>query len=225
MQIPQQPISIRIPGAGTIRVANDAAGPDAMECVRWDPGTELDEPFAIRDGRVAYLRSITPAARPLIKAAMKKLSPETSRRRFFTVRHELSEAELDRMTNLDGWNQYAIGAVSVDADGCTEGVGVARWARDADDPRSADFALLVVDGWQHQGRQCASSAAGGDCRFARHRALRRFRAVRQHADVRADRAPRAACGADAWPRLRHCGIHARIARDPLRCVTRGTPGV
>jgi GNAT superfamily N-acetyltransferase len=151
MQIPQQPISIRIPGAGTIRVANDAAGPDAMECVRWDPGTELDEPFAIRDGRVAYLRSITPAARPLIKAAMKKLSPETSRRRFFTVRHELSEAELDRMTNLDGWNQYAIGAVSVDADGCTEGVGVARWARDADDPRSADFALLVVDGWQHQG--------------------------------------------------------------------------
>jgi len=138
MQIPQQPISIRIPGAGTIRVANDAAGPDAMECVRWDPGTELDEPFAIRDGRVAYLRSITPAARPLIKAAMKKLSPETSRRRFFTVRHELSEAELDRMTNLDG-------------DGCTEGVGVARWARDADDPRSADFALLVVDGWQHQG--------------------------------------------------------------------------
>jgi len=129
MQIPQQPISIRIPGAGTIRVANDAAGPDAMECVRWDPGTELDEPFAIRDGRVAYLRSITPAARPLIKAAMKKLSPETSRRRFFTVRHELSEAELDRMTNLDGWNQYAIGAVSV----------------------GADFALLVVDGWQHQG--------------------------------------------------------------------------
>jgi len=102
MQIPQQPISIMIPGAGAIRVANDAAGPDRMECVRWDPSTKPDERITVRDGRVAYLRPITPAARPLIKAAMKKLSPETSRRRFFTVRHELSEAELDGMTNLDG---------------------------------------------------------------------------------------------------------------------------
>jgi len=62
--------------------------------------------------------------------------------------------------------------VSIDADGCTEGVGVARWARDADDPRSADFALLVVDGWQHQGlgsalllRLAAIAAARGIERF------------------------------------------------------------
>jgi RimJ/RimL family protein N-acetyltransferase len=136
------------------------------------PAREDAERIKLRDGRIAYLRPITPAARPLIVEAMKTLSPETSRRRFFTVRYQLSDAELERMTNLDGWQQYGIGAAVVHDDGRTQGVGVARWVRDADDPTQADFAILIVDAWQRQGlgsallrRLCAIAATRGIERF------------------------------------------------------------
>lgn len=94
---------------------------------------------------------VTPAAKPLIQEAMGRLSPESSRHRFFTVRRRLSEAELARLTELDGWNRYAIGASAVHPGGRLEGVGVARFARPARGSRVAEIALLVVDGWQGMG--------------------------------------------------------------------------
>jgi acetyltransferase len=133
------------------------------------------ERIILRDGRLAYLRPVTPAAKPLIAAAMRTLSPTTSYRRFFTVRYQLSDDELERMTNLDGWRQYAIGAVGVHADGRTEGIGVARWARVEDDPETADFALLIVDAWQGHGLGKAMLSAL--TAIARERGIRRFRGM------------------------------------------------
>ena len=68
------------------------------------------EPIVLRDGAHSTVRPITPASKPLIAAAMARLSPESIRRRFFAPRRELSERELDRLTALDGWNRYALGA-------------------------------------------------------------------------------------------------------------------
>ena len=82
---------------------------------------------------------------------MARLSPESSRRRFFTPRFRLSDTELDRLTNLDGVNRYAIGATAVGADGGVEGLGVARYAREADEPRAAEAAVVVVDAYQGLG--------------------------------------------------------------------------
>ncbi len=79
------------------------------------------------------------------------LSPESSRRRFFTPRFWLSDAELDRLTNLDGVDRYAIGATVASADGSVEGIGVARYAREPDEPRAAEAAVVVIDAWQGLG--------------------------------------------------------------------------
>ncbi|HVF64384.1 MAG TPA: GNAT family N-acetyltransferase [Casimicrobiaceae bacterium] len=111
----------------------------------------LIKPLALADGRVVQFRLLTPADKPVIQAAVALLSPETSRRRFFTVRHALSDRELDDLTNLDGWNRFAIGAYIAAPDGATTGVGVARFVRVAESPEAAEFALIVVDAFQGQG--------------------------------------------------------------------------
>ena len=109
------------------------------------------EPVVLRDGRTVTLSPITPASKPLIVAAMATLSEQTSRRRFFTARYRLSDAELERMTALDGISAFALGAVARDAGGATRGVGVARYARDAGNPTAAEMAVLVVDDYQGAG--------------------------------------------------------------------------
>lgn len=48
-----------------------------------------NDPFRLRDGRQVWFGPVTPAARDLIVRALPRLSPESSRRRFFTVRYQL----------------------------------------------------------------------------------------------------------------------------------------
>src|SRR5690242_13124850 len=101
------------------------------------------ERVVLADGRAVTLAPLTPAAKPLIATAIERVSPESSRRRFFTVRRRFSERELDEMTALDGVSRYAIGATGADADGPV-GAAIARYARDANDPTRAEVAMLVV---------------------------------------------------------------------------------
>jgi len=108
------------------------------------------ERVVLGDGREVTLAPLTPAAKPLIAKGIERVSPESSRRRFFTVRRHFSERELDEMTTLDGWNRYAIGATASGPEGPV-GAGIARFARSAEDPTSAEVALLVVDDFQHAG--------------------------------------------------------------------------
>ena len=114
------------------------------------PLLPLDAPFRLADGRDLAFAPLTPDARPLIQRAMAGLSPLTSYRRFFSVRYQLSDEELDELTHLDGDLRYAIGATVRDGD-ATSGVGVARWVRDRERPRFADLGLLVVDAFQGTG--------------------------------------------------------------------------
>jgi GNAT superfamily N-acetyltransferase len=108
------------------------------------------ERLVLGDGREVTLAPLTPAAKPLIAKGIERVSPESSRRRFFTVRRHFSERELDEMTTLDGWSRYAIGATASSPDGPV-GAAIARFARSAEDPTSAEVALLVVDDFQHAG--------------------------------------------------------------------------
>ena len=117
---------------------------------RFRPARPSRETVVLDDGRAVTILPITPDAKPLIARAIERVSPESSRRRFFTVRRRFSERELDEMTTLDGWNRYAIGAVGQGPEGPL-GAAVARFARVPGDPRSAELALLVVDDFQHVG--------------------------------------------------------------------------
>jgi len=140
----------------------------------WWPFLDPQQPF-LADGRPVRIQPLTPAAKPLVVAGLARISPETSRRRFHTVRHRFSDAELDALTRLDGNARYAVGATVRGADGRAEPVGVARFARLAEAPAIAEIALLVVDAFQGQGvgRALLTRLA----RDARARGIARFRAV------------------------------------------------
>jgi len=105
------------------------------------------EQVTLADGRVVSLQPITAAAKPLIVAAMGKLSPLSSRRRFFTPRIRLSEDELVQLTDNDGVRHYAVGACRRAVDGTLEGLGIAHYVRD-EDPRTAEIAITVIDDFQ-----------------------------------------------------------------------------
>jgi RimJ/RimL family protein N-acetyltransferase len=107
--------------------------------------------ITLSDGRELAVRPITPASKPVIAAAMARMSPQSIRRRFFAPRRELSEAELHRLTALDGWNQYALGACTRGEGGTVEGVGVARFARTPEASPTAELAITVIDAFQGLG--------------------------------------------------------------------------
>jgi GNAT superfamily N-acetyltransferase len=109
------------------------------------------EILELRDGRSVALRPITADARQLIADAVARMSAETSRRRFFTVRRHLSDPELDVLTAMDGIDRYALGAAARQADRCTEGVASARYVRIAPGANTAEAALVVLDDWQRVG--------------------------------------------------------------------------
>lgn len=133
---------------------------------------ELPAAFRLTNGREVEFGLVTPEAAPLIQAAMGRLSEETSRRRFFTVRHQLSEHELARLTELDGWDRFAIGATGRLPDGSVEGAAVARFDRLADAPDTAEFALVVVDDYQRAG--IGQRLLGALAQAARRRGIRRL---------------------------------------------------
>lgn len=138
---------------------------------RWlAPREASSATIRLDDGRAVELRPIGPDAKPLIAEAITRISPESSRRRFFTVRRRFSDRELDELTALDGWNRYAIGA-------CERGLGagVGRFARIPEDPRAAELAMIVVDALQGAGlgRQLLARLIDA----ARSRGIERFTGI------------------------------------------------
>jgi GNAT superfamily N-acetyltransferase len=105
----------------------------------------------LANGYVATINGITAASRPLIEAAMLRLSPESSRRRFFTPRFRLSERELAFLTSPDGVRHYAVGVSGRAADGSVEGIAAARFVRLDEEPATAEIAITVIDPFQRMG--------------------------------------------------------------------------
>ncbi|MEO8509199.1 MAG: GNAT family N-acetyltransferase [Betaproteobacteria bacterium] len=138
----------------------------------WSPFRSAHAVARLFDGRPLWIGPVTLAAKPLIVRGLERISPETSRRRFFTVRHRFSEQELEAMTNLDGHQRFALGATVRAADGDVDPVGVARFVRLADAPTVAEVAILVIDAFQGQGvgrvllkRLATAALARGISRF------------------------------------------------------------
>lgn len=113
--------------------------------------SRFDSALVLADGYRAPVTPITPAAKPLIAAAMSRLSLQSSRRRFFTPRLALSERELDALTAVDGVRHYAFGICGRDATGRAEGIASARFVRVPGDSTVAELALTVIDAYQGQG--------------------------------------------------------------------------
>jgi len=132
----------------------------------------LPETLRLANGYIASIGGITPAERPVMEAAMLRLSPESSRRRFFTPRFRLSERELVFLTSPDGVRHYALGVSGRARDGSIEGIATGRFVRVDDEDATAEVAITVIDPFQRMGigkvllrRLVAAAIARGIDRF------------------------------------------------------------
>ena len=127
----------------------------------------------LRDGSRVEIRPIRPDDKELLADGYSHLSPETQRRRFLTAKPRLSSSDLRYLTEVDGERHVAL--VAVPADGPDAILAVGRFVRDARDPASAEFAIVVAD--QYQGRGLGRELARLLAAEARSRGIRRFTAV------------------------------------------------
>jgi GNAT superfamily N-acetyltransferase len=102
----------------------------------------------LRDGSEVLIRELTPQDAPVLAEAFKRLSAESRDLRFLGAKPTLSAHELRYLTNVDGHNHEALGAVDLVTG---QGVGVARFVRLGRDAPVAEVAVTVVDDWQRRG--------------------------------------------------------------------------
>lgn len=118
---------------------------------------EVDRPAPARfskvetlhDGRVVEIRAFRPGDRAGLMVAVGRRSSDRSlRSRFFTVRRQFSDKEIDAFMNVDFVHQVALVAVASERNGLTI-VGAGRYI--VDGPASAEIALAVIDDYQGLG--------------------------------------------------------------------------
>ncbi len=107
--------------------------------------------YALPDGRVIVIRPIRPDDQKRLQASHARLSPLTRYRRFMTSKPYLSAADAAYLAEIDGRGHYALVATFTPPGGEEAIIGVARFVRAPDDPRAAEFAIVVGDDWQGQG--------------------------------------------------------------------------
>ena len=116
---------------------------------RYDASWRAEATLA--DGTPVTLRLVQPEDKELVREGFARLSPTSRYLRFFTAKQHLTEAELAQLTELNGIDRLALGAVREGPDGEREGLGVARFARDPAAPDVADAAVTVADPAQGKG--------------------------------------------------------------------------
>jgi RimJ/RimL family protein N-acetyltransferase len=134
--------------------------------------SDYRERVRLRDGTEVLLRLVIPADRLLLKRGMDRFSPESRYHRFLGTKQALSTEELDYLTDIDGVDHFALGALASGATGSPEGVGVARFVRFGDETDSAEPTVAVVDAFQ--GRGLGSVLFRRLMDAARERGIRRF---------------------------------------------------
>lgn len=104
----------------------------------------------LRDGTPLVIRPLLPSDRDELAQGYEVLSVDSRRKRFFSPPKRLSQSLLDYLTELDFDQRFAWVAQLRDVPD-PQGLGIARWVRDHDDPTKADAAVTVADEWQGRG--------------------------------------------------------------------------
>jgi RimJ/RimL family protein N-acetyltransferase len=112
------------------------------------PSPDRGKRVVLRNGSTVLIRPVRSTDAPLLADGFARLSPQSRWMRFLGTKTSLSAAELRYLTDVDHHDHEAIGALSA-ADG--RGVGIARYVRDTNDPRSAEVAVTIADDWQGRG--------------------------------------------------------------------------
>ncbi|MFP4148877.1 MAG: GNAT family N-acetyltransferase [Nitriliruptoraceae bacterium] len=144
---------------------------------------DLDDPFAVapggwhrrttlRDGTRVLLRQIRPEDRDRLAAGLSRLSPTSRYLRFHADVAELTDRQLDYLTDVDHVEHEALVALDRDAPEIP-GVGVARYIRDPYERQVAEAAVTVAD--EYQGRGAGTLLLGALAARARAVGIEVFR--------------------------------------------------
>ena len=130
------------------------------------------EPVQLSDGSTILVRRIEPEDQHELELAFRRLGALSRYERFRGPTDELTPSQLAYFTEVD----HDVHEAFVAVDSRTgEGVGVARYIRDGDDPRQAELACTVTDAWQRRG--VGSILVERLAERARASGIERFRAV------------------------------------------------
>jgi GNAT superfamily N-acetyltransferase len=110
--------------------------------------TQWHEQAVLSGDRKVELRMLRPDDAPLLAEGFERLSPESRFRRFHGVRGKLTPDELRYLTEINGENHFALGALDARS---REGLGVARFVRLPGEPTVAEAAVAVIDSAQKKG--------------------------------------------------------------------------
>ncbi len=113
-----------------------------------DPEERFPE-VALKDGGRAILRPLSPADKPRVQEAFRRLSRESRFSRFFTPLEVLDGKLLDQLTTADGIDHVVWAAMDAE-DADDPGMGAASFWRSKENPAEAEFSVTVAD--DHQGR-------------------------------------------------------------------------
>jgi RimJ/RimL family protein N-acetyltransferase len=105
--------------------------------------------IALRSGRQVEIRPIRPDDAERLNAAYDALSEQSKYRRFLAAKPRLSESDTRYLVQVDGCNHVALVATAVEDPNRI--IGVARFVRLPEDPRTAEFAVVVGDPYQREG--------------------------------------------------------------------------
>jgi RimJ/RimL family protein N-acetyltransferase len=95
------------------------------------------------------IRPIRPDDKDALVAGLGRLSERSVYQRFLSPKPKLTASELKYLTEVDFTDHYALVAVLARRPDVVVGVG--RWVRDADEPATAEVAIVVADDLQSRG--------------------------------------------------------------------------
>lgn len=121
----------------------------AEQRYRYDESYE--ETVHLSDGQRIHLRPMRPSDKQMLLDGFEHLSPDSRYARFMAPKSTLSERELRYLTQVDGINHFAIGAIRRHLVSKPEGVGSARFVRLSDQPDTAEPAVTVLDDFHGKG--------------------------------------------------------------------------
>lgn len=110
-----------------------------------------EETVHLTDGQRVHLRLIRPSDKEMLLHGFEQLSPDSRYARFMAPKTKLTERELRYLTEVDGVDHFAMGAIRRRFVSKDEGVGSARFVRLSDQPDTAEPAVTVLDEFQGKG--------------------------------------------------------------------------
>jgi GNAT superfamily N-acetyltransferase len=136
-------------------------------------GSDYRELVRLPCGIDIVCRTVHPDDKRLLAEGMRRLSSASRHARFHSGTNSLSASELTYLTELDGVDHYAIGAVLPLPGGRESGIGIAKFVRFRHEPEVAEPAVTVIDDYQGCGVGTALLRRVVDA--ARERDVKRFR--------------------------------------------------